>query len=108
MRRKPAIHKQLEATTGPVAWTISHGDEYDLARAHFTLTPAPTSVGSMTVYLDSQYGINYDFPIYTESLLGVTAINFDKIECIAPNDTIRIEYSNPDSVTIRGAATLAL
>lgn len=108
MRRIVAIHKQLPDTTGPIDWTISHGDEFDLARCHIVLDTPPSSVGSITVTLDSHFGSGYDFPIYVESMLGVSYINFDEIQCIKKDDTIRIQYSNPDGVTIRGAATLRL
>lgn len=98
----------LTAQTGSFAWTFSEGDNFKIPVISLKFDIAPTSAGSITVTVDSVNGASYDVVRRAANPVGSTSVVFENINGLFNGDKVLVEYSNPDSRSVTGVATVEI
>ncbi len=98
----------LEATTSAVSWTINANDDFDIKRLVLKLSAGPSSAGNIVITLDANEGSAFDTVLRTIDPVGYTSISVENLDGVKNNDKILVTYTNPDSRSITGLATVEI
>lgn len=95
---------EMTPTAAAVDWTVVCKDEYAVSRISMGFSAAPTSAGNVTVTVRSAEGAEHDWVAQTKDPRGETQIILNPVYNLIDGDTVRIEYANPDELTVTVAA----
>ena len=96
------MREKLDTTTGAIDWDIDLYDNYDIPRISLIMDSAPSSAGNVEVYIVPEKDENRKILTASVSGVGVTSLVITDIDAILPGDKIKVQYINPDSVSIQG------
>jgi len=99
---------KLEATTGAISWTINEGDNFYLKSITLNFATAPTSRDVLSITQKSTHGTTFDSIIKYIVPKGDFNLLVEDVTEIINGDSILVEYTNTDAVSITGLAIVTL